>query len=121
MGLTYKITNIDKCRLYSTRKEVKRMAILDDVLKGELDRSKRMREAMVRERASLPSGYISEKKIKGREYSYLQRRNRDKIISEYIDPNNLEEIKEKVYRRKALEKSIRELDENIKKLSKVLR
>lgn len=96
------------------------MTILDDVLQEEQDRSKRMKVAMKKEISMLPQGYISKKNINEKSYYYLQRREGSKIVGTYIFPNEVSKMKDQIAKRKQLEKSIRELDANIKKIDKVI-
>lgn len=98
---------------------MKAVSILDSVLQEEYDRSIRMKQAMEKERDALPKGYISEKMISGKKYYYLQNRQQAKIVSKYINLDDVESIKEKISRRKQLENSIKELNDNIEKIRKV--
>jgi hypothetical protein len=97
------------------------MSILDGVLKEEYERSKRIKLAMESELVELPVGYISAKKIAGKPYFYLQKRVKSKIISIYIQAEQLEEVEKQVARRRQLEQSIKELRENIKKIERVVK
>ena len=97
------------------------MTVLDSVLQEECERSKKMKVAMERELTTLPSGYISKKIINKNLYYYLQRRVGIKIIGAYIPLEEVEQIKDQVARRKQLEKLIRELKINIKKIERVIR
>ena len=74
---------------------------------------------MEKERDALPKGYISEKMISGKKYYYLQNRQQAKIVSKYINLDDVESIKEKISRRKQLENSIKELNDNIEKIRRV--
>lgn len=56
---------------------------------------------------TLPKGYISKKKIKGRYYYYYQYEYINKLISKYIKSYELEEYKSKIKERKQLEKQIK--------------
>src|SRR5665647_920526 len=97
------------------------MTVLDSVLQEEYERSKKMKAAMERELSTLPSGYISKKIINKNVYYYLQKRVGLKIIGAYIPLEEVQQIKDRVARRKQLEKSIRELEINIKKIERVLK
>jgi len=97
------------------------MTVLDGVLQEECERSKKMKAAMERELSTLPSGYISKKIINKKVYCYLQRRVGLKIIGTYIPLEEIEQIKDQVARRKQLEKSIKELEINIKKIERVVK
>jgi len=80
-----------------------------------------MKAAMERELSTLPSGYISKKIINKNEYYYLQKRVGSKIIGNYIPPEEVQQIEIQVARRKQLEKLIRELKINIKKIERVVK
>lgn len=97
------------------------MTVLDSVLQEEYERSKKMKVAMERELSTLPSGYISKKIINKKVYYYLQQRIGLKIIGAYIPLEEVQQIKDHVARRKQLEKSIRELEINIKKIKRVVK
>lgn len=48
----------------------------------------------------LPNGYISEKHINGTSYYYLQHREGNKIISEYVPTPNLKSVRRRIQSRK---------------------
>lgn len=96
------------------------MSILMEVLQEELDRLERQQAVYERDLQALPKGYISKKKIAGKEYCYLQHREGDKVISQYISAEDLPKIEVQVKRRKQLEASLRRVREDQKKLRKVL-
>ncbi len=96
------------------------MAVLDDVLEEERDRLLRMKSAMEKELESLPKGYLSKKKISGREYYYLQHREGGKMLSTFVSASDVDGLRTKVARRRQLQASIRECRESIRKLEKVI-
>ncbi len=59
--------------------------------------------------AQLPAGYISRKIIKDKERYYLQWRENGKLTSKYIRMEDLEEIRQQIEERKALQKKLKEL------------
>lgn len=97
------------------------MSVLDDVLREEHDRLMSMRSAMSGEIAGLPQGYISRKRISGREYCYLQRRIEGRVVSSYVKHNDVSALEKQILRRRQLKSSIREIDENLRKLRRVLK
>jgi hypothetical protein len=97
------------------------MSVLDSVLQEEYERSERMKSAMESELNELPKGYVSEKKIAGKSYYYLQERIKMKIVGTYIPTEELTEVKKRIDRRKQLEESIRELKANMKKIRRVIK
>lgn len=59
--------------------------------------------------AALPKGYISKKKISGKQYSYLQTRNGDTVESKYIKADEVKKIAEQLSLRKELEAKLPEI------------
>ena len=55
---------------------------------------------------SLPKGYISIKRIGGKDRFYLQWREQGKVKSKYIKPEDLDELKSQIQERKRLEKEL---------------
>ena len=96
------------------------MSVLYDVLEEEKERLLRMKSAMEKELESLPKGYLSKKRISGREYYYLQHRDGGKMVSSFVPAADVEEMRTKVERRRQLQASIRECRENIRKLERVI-
>lgn len=101
--------------------EAKTMSVLDDVLREEHDRLIVMRDAMSGEIAELPRGYISRKRISGREYCYLQKRIGGKIVSSFIKRDDVPALEKQINRRRQLKASLREVDENLKKIRRVVK
>ena len=97
------------------------MSVLDDVLKEEYNRSKKIIKLIEDELNSLPKGYISKKKINGKVYYYLQKRQDGKIISKYISRDNIDNYQRLLNRRKELEEALKERKEDKKKLERVLK
>ncbi len=97
------------------------MAVLDDVLIEEYERSKRMKAAMEKELSQLPQGYISKKFICNKYYFYIQKREGSKIISSYISPKDLPIFEKEIMKRKQLEMSLKEVNSNIKKIERVIK
>lgn len=60
---------------------------------------------------TLPSGYISKKTIKGKEYTYLQYFEKGKLVSKYIPAKKVKFIEKKLALRKELEKEVEELSD----------
>jgi len=96
------------------------MSVLDSVLSEEYDRVSRLIDSISAEIETLPKGYISRKKINGREYTYLQMRQGSKIISSYLAKEKAEDYKTLIDRRRELERQKRQLEKDRKKLEKVL-
>lgn len=97
------------------------MPALDDLFEEEYERLQRMQNAMKRELDELPKGYLSKKTIGGREYYYLQHREGSKIVGSYVAQSAVKEFEEKIARRKRIEASLRQCEEYIGKLKKVMK
>lgn len=97
------------------------MSVLNSVLQEEYDRLIRMRAAMEMELGELPKGYISKKVINNKPYYYLQKRDGLKINGTYIAEDELPYVTKQVDKRKQLEKSLREISVNIKKIKRVMK
>ena len=67
--------------------------------------------------AALPKGKIRKKRINGEEYYYLRYRRGDKVTDEYIGKEIPSELLEKLQKRKAIEKKLKEVREAIKFLT----
>ena len=65
-------------------------------------------------------GYISVKRIGSRKYHYLQWREGSKVCSRYIRNDELKRISDSIEARKQHQSSIRNLENNIRQLKKVL-
>lgn len=97
------------------------MSILMGIFEEELDRLNRQEIAYEKSRSELPKGYVSRKRIKGKEYCYLQRKENGKVVSEYIPAERLQEVEEQVKRRKQLDEALRRIRADQKRLKRVLK
>lgn len=97
------------------------MSILMEVFAEELDRLNRQEVVYRRAMQELPKGYISRKRIKEKEYFYLQRRENGKIVSQYVSADELPGLEAQIARRKGLEDALRRVKEDRKRLERVLR
>lgn len=97
------------------------MAILESVLKEELGRMRRMSSAYSEEIALLPKGSIVKKRIGNKDYSYLQFRSGEKVVSKYIKEANVDEVRSKIDRRKNLEQAIRYMKKDMATIERVLK
>ena len=96
------------------------MSILDEVLIEEYDRCERIKKMYLNKIAVLPKGYLSQKKIKDKIYFYLQYREGGKIISQYVDFEDVEAIKKKIEERRRAEQGIRRCNADQKKIRKAV-
>ena len=66
-----------------------------------------------REIAILPEGSITKKKIRDKEYYYHRITRNGKRVEKYIDFKDVAELKDRIDRRKKLEKDLKELKKQI--------
>lgn len=97
------------------------MSVLLEVLQEEMNRLIRHQEACEADLLELPKGYISRKNIRGRQSYYLQYREGGKIISKWVSTDQLQDLEEKIQRRKHLEETLRCIKEDRKRLNRALR
>lgn len=97
------------------------MSILNDIMREEYERMNRLIPRIEAEIKELPKGYISEKKIKGGTYYYLQYRENKKMKSVYLKQKDVEAYRTLVAHRKELEKKLKELQQEQKKLGRILK
>ena len=96
------------------------MSVLEDVLEEEYARSSHLLGLMEQEIGLLPKGSIRIRNIKGHEYCYLNYRVGDKVKSDYIPAAEVEELRAKIERRKALAAAIREQKQSQKQIIRAL-
>lgn len=96
------------------------MSILDGVMREEYDRLSRIIAKVEEEINELPKGYISEKKINGKNYCYLQFRENGKVKSVYIKNDELDAYRDLITRRNELIIKLKGLKADKSKLEKVL-
>lgn len=70
---------------------------------------------------TLVQGYISKKTIKGKTYCYLQNRVGGKLISQYLEREEVNEITEQIARRKQYEAELPKLKARLKELEQAAR
>ncbi len=97
------------------------MSILDGVIREEYDRINRVIHNIEMEISELPKGYISEKKIKGKIYYYLQCRENKKLKTSYVKKEDVDAFRTLIAHRKDLEIELKNMKGERKKLEKVLR
>jgi len=97
------------------------MTILDEILREEYDRLERGINLIREELAGLPKGYISEKKIGSGTYYYLQKREKNKIVSKHIKKDELEPYQTLIQHRKNLDHKIKELKFEQEKIAAALK
>lgn len=116
--LPYIFPNLIECRV-TTRKGGP-VSVLEDVLEEEYARSNRLLGLMEQEIGLLPKGSIRMRNIKGHEYCYLNYRVGDKVKSDYVPAADVDELRAKIERRKALAAAIREQKRSQKQIIRAL-
>lgn len=98
------------------------LKMLIDILNKEYSKLLKMKSAYEREIDELPKGSIISKKRKDSCYHYLVSRKNSKVVFQYIgmDRNKIMELNKKILQRKKIQKSLREIKNDIKILSKYL-
>ncbi len=97
------------------------MSILEQILIEELDRNNRFIDLAEKEISELPSGYISEKNINGKNYSYHQWREGEKIKSQYIKNKDIDKLSKKISRRKELMEAVSIAKKENKRIERALK
>ena len=118
LELPYKLLNLLECRV-TTRKGGS-MSVLEDVLEEEYARSSRLLDLMEQEIGLLPKGSIRMRNIKGHEYCYLNYRDGDRVKSDYVPTAEVDELRAKIERRRALAAAIREQKRSQKQIIRAL-
>lgn len=95
-------------------------SVLNNVLLEEYDREIRLLQKAENEYRELPKGSIQVKIIKGYKMPYLCYRENGKYISKYIKKFEIEELKQKIDRKKYCKEVIKECKENIARLKKAI-
>lgn len=96
------------------------MSILDEVLIEEYERLKRFKKMYQEKLQNLPKGYLSRKNIKGKVYYYLQYRDGEKIVSQFVPNENVELLQKQIEERRKYERRIREVEADLKKIRKAV-
>lgn len=107
-----------ECRVIT--REGGSVSVLEDVLGEEYTRSSRLLGLMEQEIALLPKGSIRMRNIKGHEYCYLNYRVGDKVKSDYVPAAEVDELRAKIERRKALAAAIKEQKQSQKQIIRAL-
>ncbi|MBA7513980.1 hypothetical protein ES705_05998 [subsurface metagenome] len=97
------------------------MSALQGILREEYDRLGKLSEKYQNELKRLPKGSISVKEIRNNNYYYLAFRKKKKVIFKYLgkeDSIKLNQIEEQLRKRKDLELKLRQVNSDIKELSK---
>lgn len=96
------------------------MNLLLHTVMQERQRIENMLAQYETELRQLPKGTISEKNSGGKNYYYLKYRDGKKVVSKYIGRQEIDEVRERVEKRKHIEAMIRSLQEEKTIADKVL-
>ena len=93
-----------------------------DVLKGVLKDSEKYYKDLEKEikkrLLNLPEGSIKKRNLKGHAYYYLQKREGNKVVHNYLGKLQPEEIKVKLRERKELKAELKKVNEALRLLKK---
>lgn len=96
------------------------MTVLEEVLLEEYKRILRTEALIKKELEQLPRGYISIKKINGRNYYYLQFRQDSKVKSQYIKTAEVDAVREGLALRKKDMDALASLEKSKKAIVRAL-
>jgi len=96
------------------------MSILSEILNEEYERLNNTLSSYEALAANLPKGSIRDKLINGKNYPYLQWREKGRIRSKYIKPEDLEALSNQIEQRRQYEKEIKLLRESKKEFNRVI-
>ena len=108
---------------YNRSKEVIIMSVIKNVLKEEESRLLHLQQIYLKKIAEFPRGSIQKKRIYNHDYHYLVYRNpkeRKQILKLIKDNNTLIELKSQIEERKHFEKLLKDLEQELKLVRKVL-
>lgn len=94
--------------------------ITRETLLDEYGNALRQIMALREERIGLPEGSLQKKHISGKDYVYLARREDGKVVTYYIQHDDLERVSGQVARRKEIDAMIRELRDECHLIEKAL-
>lgn len=96
------------------------MSVLEEVLREEHERSVRLSRLMEEELAALPRGSVRARLVNGREYYYLNHREGDRVVSDYVPASEVEALRAKVERRRELKAALREQERSRRQIERAL-
>lgn len=118
LELPYNLMDLIECRV--TTQKGGAVSVLEDVLEEEYARSSRLLDLMEQEIGLLPKGSIRMRNIKGHEYCYLNYRVGDKVKSDYVPAAEVDDLRAKIERRRALAAAIKEQKQSQKLIIRAL-
>ena len=100
------------------------MSVIKHIISEEHDRLKKLIKKYEKQLEKYPKGSIVNKKISGKSYSYIVKRDNGKVKTTYIGKSDSVEVKklsEKFKERKRIEKSLKEAKINFKDAEKFIK
>tara|TARA_B100000745_G_C19849480_1_gene282054 strand:- start:5 stop:310 length:306 start_codon:yes stop_codon:yes gene_type:complete len=93
-----------------------------NILRGILSDSKKhyqeARRKILKQLASLPKGSVKERKISGKKYYYLQKRDGKRVIHKYLGKEKPEKLMKDLKLRKSLQGELKKVDEALRMIQK---
>ena len=99
------------------------MAVIDSVLKEELQRLKALRRRYTSQLAEIPGGCVVMKVKSGHKYAYLAYRKGRRVITDYVGPEASPKVRHVVtlfQKRRKILKDIKALDADAARLQKMI-
>jgi hypothetical protein len=96
------------------------MDTIKGILQEELNYALELQERYKAVLNEFPKGSLSVKRIKGRDYTYLQHREGRKVISRILSAQEVESHKEEIRRREKYRRLLKETEDKIKFIGKAL-
>lgn len=96
------------------------MTIIEEVLLEEYQRTLRIKNALLAEIEQLPKGSLQKKKIKGKEYCYLQYREGDSVKSQYVREPMVGIFQEQINKRRDNLSALKELEKTLLQIERAL-
>ena len=96
------------------------MKIIEEVMLEEYQRTLRIEKALVAELNQLPKGSIQKKKIRGKEYYYLQYRCGETVKSQYVKTCDIVELQKQLNRRRENLDALKSLEKTKSQIEKAL-
>ncbi len=97
------------------------MNFLTNTVQNEKKRIEYMLEEYKKQKATLPKGTLSPKKLGNKTYYYLKYRDGERVVSDYVHPDELEHLSELIDHRKHIDIMIKSLKGELAAADKLLK
>jgi len=94
------------------------MDIIRGLLSENLKYYRKVKKELEEKLSKLPKGSIKERSISGRVYYYLQKREGNKVVHQYLGKKKPEELIANIKQRKVFEKELKKAKDSLKLLEK---